>query len=81
MMENVVPGIKSLSDAILKLQKRVTVLERKLGGPWPADICQACGLRALRLDLTRTPDEKGNVESHWKCSACANVAVRVTRPR
>jgi len=73
-------SIKSVSDSILKLQKRVTALERKLGGTWPADICQACGARALRLHEARS-GLKGNVEKHWRCSVCGIVDVRVTRPR
>jgi len=73
--------MKSVLDSILQLQKRVTALERKLGGRWPADICQACGSRALRLHQARSSNEKGNVEKHWRCSACGIVDVRVTRPR
>jgi hypothetical protein len=64
--------IKSVPDSIRQLQKRVTALERKLGGTWPADICQACGARALRLHQARS-GLKGNVEKLWRCAVCGII--------
>jgi hypothetical protein len=69
------------APSISELARRLTAIEEKLGGKLPADFCRFCGGRALRLQVAYSPDEKGNVEEKWGCSACGKVDTRVSRPR
>lgn len=62
------------------LEKRVAVLEEKLGGKWPADVCQFCGERALRQTFVGGPNDKGNMFHEWTCQACNQVEKRLKKP-
>jgi hypothetical protein len=68
--------LQTLPSETDELKARVSVLEEKLGGKWPADVCRACGERALRLASTGGPDQKGNIEEVWSCGACGVVDLR-----
>lgn len=58
------------------LERRVTELEEKLSGKWPADVCKFCGVRAVRLHQTRGPN-KGKIEQIWHCNSCNKYETRI----
>lgn len=73
--------LQELPSEVEALRHRVTELEQKLGGKWPADVCRYCGERSLRLSDTFGPNEKGNMQEHWDCSACKQTDIRLVKPK
>jgi uncharacterized protein with PIN domain len=61
------------------LEKRVAELEEKLGGKWPADVCPACGERAMRQKHALGPDAKGMMQRTWACEACGHNDKRLSK--
>jgi len=41
--------LHQVPEEVDDLKARISALEAKLGGKWPADICRFCGARAARL--------------------------------
>lgn len=71
--------IRAAPDRLDGLDARLAVLEEKLGGKWPGDVCKSCGERALRL-RTSFPKDKGLVQQEWTCTICGKAEVRVVKP-
>jgi hypothetical protein len=67
----------TIPDRTALLEKRVTELENKLGGKWPADVCRHCGERAARLGYSRL--EKTIEVSRWDCEICGESDFRHTK--
>lgn len=65
-------------DRIDAIEKRLEILEAKLGNKWPADVCSSCGERALRMDDARVVT--GGTRQFWKCGSCSKVEPRLIRP-
>jgi hypothetical protein len=59
------------------LKRRLSELEGKLNGKWPADICKFCGERAVRMTANFGPNEKGKMHQNWSCGACNKVEMRI----
>lgn len=57
-------------DEIDDMKKRVAALEKMLGGKWPADVCKACGARALRMQSSMIGRQ------HWLCAECKKMEIR-----
>lgn len=72
--------LHQVPEEVDDLKARISALEEKLGGKWPADVCRACGERAVRLVSAKAPDIKGNVRENWACSKCNTNHVRVATP-
>ncbi len=64
-----------------ELNRRVSALEGKLNGKWPADVCRYCGERAVRLESIRGPNSKGMLQEDWECAACGQSDQRLTKGR
>ena len=61
---------KKAAAKVPDLEVRVKDLEERLGGKWPADVCNACGERALRM----TNSSLGR--QVWTCEACGEAEFR-----
>jgi hypothetical protein len=69
--------VQQLPAKWVALEKRVEELERKLGEKHAPDECKFCGARAVRLNATLGPNEKGKIMQHWVCKDCNKTEVRV----
>jgi hypothetical protein len=72
--------LQQVPSEVDELQSRIAVLEEKLGGKWPADVCRYCGERAARLTNHRGPDNKGVFTEIWTCAACSQKDHRHVKP-
>jgi hypothetical protein len=61
--------LQEVPSEVDELKSRVSALEGKLDGKWPADICKFCGARAVRMAHSLT-DEKGIIRELWDCAEC-----------
>ena len=61
-------------DRIDAIEKRLAILEAKLGDKWPPDVGEACGARALRRD--RSWPVSGAVRELWLCAECGKPEHR-----
>jgi len=74
--------LQGIPDEVDALQRRISDLEEKLGGKWPADVCRFCGERTVRLHWTYPGiDAKGNVREDWLCTACEKTDRRTVKPK
>lgn len=73
--------VSATPDKIEALERRVAALEEKLGDVWPADVCRACGKRAMRLGGVRGPGASGTMTEHWDCAECGGHERRQVKPR
>lgn len=62
--------VNATPERVDAMERRVAELEAKLGDEWPADVCRACGKRALRLASSNR-----NVE-RWHCQECGESDQR-----
>jgi hypothetical protein len=72
-----IPGwarLQVVPNEVDELKRRVTALEDKLGGKWPADVCRHCGERAARLGYSRL--EKNIEVQRWDCEKCGDSDFR-----
>jgi hypothetical protein len=67
--------LQQLPTEVDDLKARIGVLEEKLGGKWPADVCRLCGERASRVSFSNVND-KGIVSEGWDCSICGERDFR-----
>ena len=77
-----IPGwkrVQELPTEVDALKSRITALEEKLGDKWPADICKACGARALRM-IDSFPLDKGIIQQTWSCGECKGQELRTRKP-
>jgi len=69
--------LQQVPSEVDDLKSRVAVLEEKLGGKWPADVCKYCGERAARLlEAGRFATTEGTKMERWSCSACGKTEMR-----
>jgi hypothetical protein len=66
--------LQGVPSEIDQINERVTALEGKLGGKWPADVCRLCGERSARIGHSTL--EKTTVIERWDCEACNNTDFR-----
>ncbi len=72
--------VSATPERVDELEKRVLVLEEKLGDTWPADVCPHCGKRAMRQTFSR-PETKDTVLQEWTCGECNYDEKRLVKPR
>lgn len=66
------------ATGVLALPRRVAVLEAKLAGPRPPDVCPACGARASRyVGSERYFVGQVQMIHVWRCSACSVTEQRL----
>ena len=72
--------MRETPDRLDAMERRVAVIEEKLDGPWPPDICKVCGERALRL-MRSVAKTTGNTVQYWGCERCRETEQRAIKPR
>lgn len=78
-----IPVWKRLGEVpaeIEDLKMRLAVLEGKLNGKWPAEVCRYCGERAARLSAQFGPNAKGGYIDQWTCNECQQSDERPYKP-
>lgn len=73
--------LNEVPEEVDDLKRRVSELEDKLGGKWPADVCKFCGERTLRLYFSRPNPDKGHIHEEWQCSACNQMEKRLVKAK
>lgn len=68
--------LRTVPTEVDDLQKRVALLEEKLGSTWPPDVCKHCGERALRMAWALPNSTVGKIQQEWACLDCASTETR-----
>ena len=71
--------VQELPSEVDDLKRRISEIEEKLAGKWPADVCRHCGARAARIG--HTTFDQGFVIERWDCAECRHLDFRRVKPR